>query len=55
MGECTTWKQEQVGAHSSHRIDAVLDHVWERVGEHIDKLHHRYTESIVGRYYVCND
>jgi hypothetical protein len=49
MGECTTWKQSKVRAHSSHRIDAVFDHFWVRVGEHVDRLHHRFTEGTVGR------
>jgi hypothetical protein len=35
---------EQVGAHSSHRIDAVFDHFWARVGEH-----HRFIKGAVGR------
>jgi hypothetical protein len=39
---------KQVEAHSSHMIDSFLDHVWARVGEHIDRLHHRYTESTMG-------
>jgi hypothetical protein len=40
---------EQVGAHSSHRIDAVFGHFWARVGEHVDRLHHKFTEGTVGR------
>jgi hypothetical protein len=31
---------EQVGAHSSEMIVAVLGHFWARVGEHVDRLHH---------------
>jgi hypothetical protein len=46
---------EQVGAHSSHRIDAVFGHFGARGGEHVDRLHHRFIESTVGKYYVCSD
>jgi hypothetical protein len=35
---------EQVGAHSSGQVDAVLAHSRTRMGEFVDILHHRFTE-----------
>jgi hypothetical protein len=36
-------------AHSSHRIDAFFGHLWVRVGENVDRLHHKFIEGVVGR------
>jgi hypothetical protein len=44
---------EQVGAHSFHRMDIVFDHFWARVGKHVDRLHHKFTEGTMDKEYVC--
>jgi hypothetical protein len=37
---------EQVGAHSSGRVDAILAHSRTRMGEFVDKLHHGFTDVV---------